>query len=50
MHEEYMANGGTFVSMESDIWFKRAFWSEKDTCHNDCFERLIQDGITETKQ
>ena len=41
MYEEFTANGSTFISMESDIWFKQAFWTETDVSNQQVFERLL---------
>jgi hypothetical protein len=40
--EEKLANGGQFHSMETDVLFKRFFWSETDTNHTDVLERLTR--------
>ena len=40
LEEEHCANGGSFASMETDILFKRFFWSEETTKHSEVFDRL----------
>jgi hypothetical protein len=41
LYEEFLANGGTFNSMESDVRFKQAFWKETDVSNRQVFERLM---------
>ncbi len=40
LNEEFTANGGTFISMETDILFKRLFWSPHDISNRACLDRL----------
>jgi hypothetical protein len=42
LYEEFLANGCTFNSMESDVRFKQAFWTETDVSNRQVFERLLK--------
>jgi uncharacterized protein (AIM24 family) len=42
LHEEVLAQGGAFVSMESDIWFKQRFQQEYATPVLQLLEQLIK--------
>jgi len=41
LFEEFSANGGTFISQDTDLLFKQVFWNETDTCNRDVFDRLL---------
>ena len=41
LYEEFMANGGAFISQDTDLLFKQVFWNDTDQCNRDVFDRLL---------